>query len=203
MTNEFQLVANQLIDAGRMFHALGMAPATSGNFSCRMADGIIAITVSGAHKGQLTLEDIMCIMDNGLFADNRRPSSETQLHLQLYNRYPEINAVVHLHSRAATLTIKNAEKNIVLEDYELLKAFEGINTHEYRFSIPIFENDQDISRLATCIDNYMDDNDGIRAYIIRGHGFYCWASTINAAIRHGEALEFLLQCELTRPDIRD
>ena len=199
MTDEFKHVANQLIDAGRILHTLGMTPATSGNFSCRMADGSIAITVSGTHKGQLTIDDIMCIRDDGNSIDNRSPSAETKLHLQLYNRYPEINAVLHPHSKAATITAKIAGKNIVLEGYELLKAFEGINTHELRFNIPIFENDQNISRLATCIDNYMDDNDRIHAYVIRGHGFYCWASTVKAAINHCEALDFLLQCELISP----
>ena len=43
-----------LIEVGRAFHAQGWAPATSGNFSARLADGRIAITTSGRHKGRLT-----------------------------------------------------------------------------------------------------------------------------------------------------
>ena len=45
--------AQQLIAAGRFIDSKGWVPATSGNFSVRLPDGTIAITVSGKHKGQL------------------------------------------------------------------------------------------------------------------------------------------------------
>ena len=52
--NEFEQRAAELIEAGRTLYQMGMVPATSGNFSARLADGRIAITVSGRHKGRLT-----------------------------------------------------------------------------------------------------------------------------------------------------
>ena len=42
----------QLIDVARDAHARGWVPATSGNFSARLDDGDIAITVSGKDKGK-------------------------------------------------------------------------------------------------------------------------------------------------------
>jgi methylthioribulose-1-phosphate dehydratase len=83
----------------------------------------------------------------------------------------------------------------VLQGYELLKAFEGINSHEETMLVPIFDNDQDVSRLSQQIGQYLDDHPNTRAYIIRGHGFYTWAKSIDRSIQHCEALEFLLQCE--------
>jgi len=44
----------EIIEAGKELCHLGMVPATSGNLSARLADGNIAITVSGRHKGKLT-----------------------------------------------------------------------------------------------------------------------------------------------------
>ena len=59
ITQEFETRAAELIEAGLFIHARGWAPATSGNFSARLSDGSIAITVSGKHKGELLAEDIM------------------------------------------------------------------------------------------------------------------------------------------------
>lgn len=195
MDNNFQTIAAQLVEAGRALHTLGMVPATSGNFSALLEDGHIAITVSGRHKGKLTESDIMILRPDGTTLDERRPSAEAGLHLQLYQRFPEIRAILHPHSQAATLTAHMQTDKIVLKNYELLKAFNGIRTHQTSITVPIFDNDQDISRLARVVDSYMESSDPVQAYIIRGHGFYCWAESIDAALRHCEALEFLLQCE--------
>lgn len=195
MDNNFHHIAAQLIDAGRALHALGMVPATSGNFSALLDNGNIAITVSGRHKGQLTADDIMLLGNDGTVLDDRRPSAEAGLHLQLYHRFPSVRAILHPHSQAATLTAHMTLKKITLQDYELLKAFEGVTTHQARIDVPVFDNDQDIPRLAAEIDRYMEGHGEIRAYIIRGHGFYCWGSSVGTVLRHCEALEFLLQSE--------
>jgi len=197
MERDFQTIAAELIEAGQVLHSLGMVPATSGNFSARLAGGHIAITVSGAHKGRLQPQDIMTVTEQGNSLDQRRPSAETGLHLQLYRKFPGAGAVFHVHSRSATRTGKMTGTKIVLQNYELLKAFEGISTHKTSLTVPIFENDQDILRLAQCISDYMEHFDNrIAAYIIRGHGFYTWGQSIHSALRHCEALEFLLQCEI-------
>ena len=198
MQNNFQFIAEQLVSAGRALHGLGMVPATSGNFSALLDDGNIAITVSGAHKGKLGVSDIMIIKPDGLALDNRKSSAETGLHLQLYRRFPAVKAILHPHSQAATLTAHMQQDKIVLKAYELLKAFSGISTHKTSLVVPIFDNDQDITRLARVVDMYMESNTPVHAYIIRGHGFYCWADSITAALRHCEALEFLLQCEFKK-----
>lgn len=52
MTN-LQQATQKLIAAGQQLYAQGMVPATSGNFSARLDDGTMAITVSGRHKGRL------------------------------------------------------------------------------------------------------------------------------------------------------
>src|SRR6478735_1145910 len=86
--------AQALAEIGRAFHLRGWAPATSGNYSARLDDGRIAITVSGAHKGRLTADDIM-VLESG---DPRRPSAETALHLAIYRAFPEAGSVLHSHA---------------------------------------------------------------------------------------------------------
>jgi len=193
---EFRKHATDLIEVGRQLYQLGMVPATSGNFSVRMSDGRIAITVSGRHKGQLTEQDIMLVDGEGRSLDNRRPSAETLLHTAIYQRYVDANAVLHPHSIHATLLSRLCGKWLVLQDYEILKAFPGINSHQGEVRVPVFDNDQDIERLAQKADACLATLQPALGYLIRGHGFYTWGNSLNDAMRHVEAFEFLFDCEL-------
>lgn len=193
---DFLMLANQLIDAGRFIDSKGWVPATSGNFSARLPDGTIAITVSGRHKGRLQLDDIMLIDSDANSLDGKKPSAETLLHTSLYKRFPAVQSVLHPHSINATLCSRIFESEIVLEDYELLKALAGIDTHASRVVIPFFANDQNIPRLAEQVEQYMDKYGAIYAYVIAGHGLYTWGGSVQETLRHLEALEFLFDCEL-------
>ena len=194
--DEFSEKARQLIEAGRFIDSKGWVPATSGNFSARLSDGTIAITVSGKHKGRLVQDDIMQINAEGDALDGKKPSAETLLHTAIYKRFPEVQAVLHPHSMNATLISRLFTKELVLDDYELLKALPDIESHETRIVVPIFANDQNIPRLAAQIDAYMDKCASFYAYIIAGHGFYTWGGSVEDALRHVEALEFLFDCEI-------
>ena len=196
MQVDLTTITSGLTHAGKTLHSLGMVPATSGNLSARINDREIAITVSGVHKGYLTEKDIIVHAINGAYEGDKKPSAETGLHLQLYRYNKDINAVLHPHSQSATLTRDLATDRIVLQGYELLKAFEGINSHEEKMEVPIFDNDQDIARLSLQVGKYLQEHSDVKAYIIRGHGFYTWGSSLERTLQHCEALEFLLQCEI-------
>lgn len=88
-----------IIAAGQRLDAQGLAPATAGNYSVRLNDKEIAITVSGHHKGRMDETAIMRDT-NGNALENKKPSAETLLHTHIYNRYPHVNAILHTHSVA-------------------------------------------------------------------------------------------------------
>ena len=188
--------AQQLIEAGHFIDSKGWVPATSGNFSARLPDGTVAITVSGKHKGRLTPDDIMLIDATGISLDGKKPSAETLLHVSLYNRYSDIQSILHPHSLNAALISRLFKSEIVLENYELLKALQGITTHESRVVVPVFANDQNIPRLAELVEQYLDSHADCYAYIIAGHGLYTWGGSVQETLRHLEALDFLFECEL-------
>lgn len=195
---EFQRKTAEIIKAGVFLNSKGWVPATSSNFSARLANGHIVITASGYHKGELIPEAIMLIDEEGQALDARqRPSAETLLHTALYKRFEGVGAVLHTHSVNATVLSRLGEGQIVFQDYELLKAFAGVETHETSIIVPIFSNDQNISRLAAEVDAWMDRHSPIYGYLIAGHGLYTWGRTMAEALRHIEAFEFLFQCEMT------
>lgn len=195
--NDFSQRAHDIIEAGRVLYLMGLVPATSGNFSARLADGNIAITVSGKHKGKLTEADIMVVDGEGQPLDARQPSAETGLHSQLYRHFPEAGAILHPHSmNAILLARKQGNDFVTLANYELLKAFEGIRTHATTLQVPVFDNDQDIPRLAARVQQYLDSNEKVHGYIIDGHGLYTWGRSMADTLRHVEAFEYLFACEL-------
>ena len=121
-SEDFFNLANQLIDAGQFIDSKGWVPATSGNFSARLPDGNIAITVSGKHKGRLQLDDIMLIDADANSLDGKKPSAETLLHTSLYKRFPEVQSVLHPHSINATLCSRLFKSEIVLGRLRAVKS---------------------------------------------------------------------------------
>jgi methylthioribulose-1-phosphate dehydratase len=184
----------------RSLHQQGWAPATSSNYSFReQGEAGFWVSQSGIDKGEFTPEHFIAVDANGQNQlDARRPSAETALHSLIYRLFPEAGCVLHTHSLVNTVLsqLRAPQGEVVLEDYELLKAFEGVTTHKERVVAPVFANTQDIPALAAEVEAYAGANLApLRLFLIAGHGLYTWGSSIATARRHVEAAEFLLQCE--------
>ena len=188
----------EIIEAGRFLYARGWSPATSSNYSTRLTASQALLTVSGKHKGQLGPDDVLAtdLAGNSL-EPGKKPSAETLLHTLLYSWRPDIGAVLHTHSVNATVLSRLTQgDSIEFEDYELQKAFSGVSTHESRVLVPIFDNDQDIARLAAKVQPWLEAHPDCVGYLIRGHGLYTWGARMSDALRQIEAFEFLFECEL-------
>lgn len=193
----YQQRAQALVRVGSDLYRRGWSPATSSNYSLRVDAHHCAITVSGKHKGELGIDDILLADLDGRPLMDKKPSAETGLHVALYRRYPDVQAVLHTHSPAATLLTRLLPGNpLTFSGYELQKAFRGVNTHEGTLSIPVFENDQNIVQLAAEVDAWLTEHGNPWAYLIRGHGAYVWGESLDECLRHLEALEYLMHCEL-------
>jgi methylthioribulose-1-phosphate dehydratase len=193
-----ELAIQELIAVGQRLDLRGLAPATSGNYSARVDDDRIAITVSGSHKGRLSPADVMLVDLEGRALDSRTPSAETPLHTAVYQMCPSVNAVLHVHSIAAvTLTRFLLDSpNVTLDGYELLKALPGVRTHEASIDIPVFDNSQDTEALGRILRTRLQAPPPPHAVLIRGHGINTWGTSVEEAERIFEALEHLLKCEL-------
>ncbi len=187
---------SELIEIGRLLHSRGWLPASGGNLSVRFEDERVLITASGSHKGHLTREDFVVVNLKGeVLEGSKKPSAETELHLLVYRVFPEVKSVLHVHSINSTLISRMAQEDIRLEGYELLKAFEGIKTHETSISVPVFENSQDMEELSKRIEKKLRE-EKVYGFLLRSHGLYTWGKSIREAYIRLEAFEFLFECEL-------
>jgi L-ribulose-5-phosphate 4-epimerase len=82
----------------------GLAVWTGGNVSARDPDtGLVAIKPSGVRYGELTAESMVVVDPDGKIVEGTlKPSSDTSSHLYIYRHRPDVNGVVHTHSRYAT-----------------------------------------------------------------------------------------------------
>ena len=107
---EVILVCRRLVE-------LGYVVGTYGNVSARVPGGLI-ITPSRVDYAALTPEDMVTVSDAGEVLDGARlPSSELEVHRQIYLRRPDVNAVVHTHSLHATaLSCRHDTIPVIVEE---------------------------------------------------------------------------------------
>ena len=103
--------------AGVKLVETGLVAGTWGNVSIRLSDKLMAITPSGRDYMKLTADDIVLVdITTGEFSGGK-PSTEKKLHMEIYRKRPEINAIVHTHSMSAS-TVAAARREVppVLDD---------------------------------------------------------------------------------------
>lgn len=193
-----QASKTQLVQVIHFLHAKGWAPATSSNYSFRESgETNFYISESGIDKGEFTVENFLLVNAAGQpVNDSRKPSAETALHCSIYKLFPDAHCVLHTHTILNTILSQHflSQKALILANYEILKGFAGIKTHQVFVEIPIFDNTQDIPKLANEVEQYAQTQE-LRAFLLAGHGMYTWGSSIAEAKRHVEVVEFLLECE--------
>ena len=203
MTVSFEKAAQTIVEAGHKLNAIGLAPATSGNYSMRTENDEIAITVSGCHKGFLEPDNIMRVDRQGKALEDKKPSAETLLHCVLYDLYPDVNAILHTHSVPCTVLTRFHEtaKEFNLEGYEMQKIY-GTGTHDTVTRLPVYHNTQDMEDLSARVKRDFMKQPDAPAFLIRGHGLYAWGKDMDEALYVTEATEMMLKCELETLKLR-
>ncbi|WP_374469977.1 class II aldolase/adducin family protein [Phenylobacterium sp.] len=93
----------RIVEVMQAMDARGLNRGTSGNVSARCGDGML-VTPSGVPPERLTPESIVLVAaDGGVVEGQLKPSSEWRMHMQILRRRADVGAVVHCHSRHATI----------------------------------------------------------------------------------------------------
>src|SRR5579864_7682200 len=88
---------------GLWFHQRGYVAATDGNISLRLSPHRVLASPTNICKGMMSPDDLV-ITDLGgdKISGRRNASSELAMHLLIYKRRPDVNAIVHAHPPTAT-----------------------------------------------------------------------------------------------------
>jgi len=94
---------HELVRFGSMLYEAGFVAATDGNLSVRLEDGRVLITPTGFSKGMMQAEDMVVVdLQGRKLKGNHNASSETEMHLAIYQERRDVHAVVHAHPCTAT-----------------------------------------------------------------------------------------------------
>ena len=104
MPGSLDALREQVLQANLALPAHGLVTLTWGNASGIDRDaGIVAIKASGvAYDGMTTADLVLVDLDGNVVSGERRPSTDTPTHLELYRSFAEIGGIVHTHSTWAT-----------------------------------------------------------------------------------------------------
>ena len=92
----------EIITASKHLLQLQFNVGSEGNISCRQKNEIY-ITPSGIKTSNLEPKDISKVDSNGKVLNKNKPSSEILLHLGIYRNHKDIGAIVHSHSKWASI----------------------------------------------------------------------------------------------------
>src|SRR5438874_3475106 len=92
-----------IVEVGRRLYARGYTASNDGNISARLDGGRLLMTPKSVCKGFMTAEMMVVTdLDGKKLAGDRDPSSEMQMHLEVYRQRADAQAVVHAHPPIAT-----------------------------------------------------------------------------------------------------
>ena len=180
------------------FAGLGWMRGTSGNLSTVLSTDPLrlAVTVSGADKGELTRRDVVVVDEDGRAVPDqprpgRAPSAEAGLHARIAAR-TGAGAVVHVHALSAVLAAEHWPHGVVLRDLEMLKGL-GRAAHGEDVCLPVIANDQDMLVLGDAFEKAYDQAAPVPALLVGRHGLYAWGRDLAQARHHTEIVDWLLR----------
>lgn len=197
------MTANALDLAGRALAAesarlagLGWMRGTSGNLSTVLcADPLrLAVTVSGADKGDLSSRDVVVVDEAGsAVADQPRPdltpSAEARLHARIA-AHTGAGAVVHVHALSAVIAAHHWPDGVLVRDLEMLKGI-GRAAQDDEVRVPVVANSQDMRVLGDRFEKMYEP--GVPALLVARHGMYVWGRDLTQARHQAEIVEWLLR----------
>jgi len=102
-------VIDDLIEVGKILYHKNLVVGKLGNISARVEEGFV-ITSSGSSLGNLKVDDFVFLSREGEVRRGKRPSMETPLHLEIYKKRSDVNAVIHTHSPySVIMSLKNSQ----------------------------------------------------------------------------------------------
>ncbi len=170
-----------IIECGRIAYERHLVTSNDGNISARMLDGNILITPSGISKGRLNPDDMLVVDLEGKILSSRpdrKPSSETPMHLEVYKQRPDVRGVLHAHPiYATTLTVSGLQFPVEVLPEVLLTLGDVPIT---AYATPSSHEDAEVIRPFVKTHNAM---------LLCQHGSLTYGKHLDEALIHLERIE--------------
>ncbi len=158
----------EIIQTSNEIYDKGLVSGKSGNISARL-NNVVAITPTLKSLSDLNEEDIVLVDMDGNVLTKGKPSSEVNMHLEIYKKRPDVNAIVHTHSPYATGFAFSSKR---------LKRLEGFGEIKNPYLSFIEYEKPGTDELAKSASEGIKGEDVL---ILKNHGVICVADTLKEA----------------------
>ena len=171
-----------MCEIGKRVYNRGMVASNDGNFSVKLNDNEFLCTPTGVSKGFMTPEYICKVDAKGNVIEANpgfKPSSEVKMHMRIYEKRPDIKAVVHAHPIYATAFAING---MALEDPIMPEAvlfLGGVPLAKY--------GTPSTMEIPDAIEEFLPYYDQV---LLENHGALAWGADILSAYHKLESVEF-------------
>jgi L-fuculose-phosphate aldolase len=175
-----------IVEVGRRLYARGYTASNDGNISTRLDDRRLLMTPKSVCKGFMTPEMMVVTdLEGKKLAGERDPSSEMQMHLEVYRQRADARAVVHAHPPIAT---GFAVAGIPLDRAVLAEVVTTLG------SVPIAEYATPSTKeLPQAVAKYVKAHDGM---LLANHGALTLGADLFAAYYKMETIEHFAHISL-------
>lgn len=176
----------------------GLVIQTWGNVSgIDRAKGIIVIKPSGVPYDELKADDMVGVdLEGKIVKGNKRPSSDTPTHIELYKAFPEIEGITHTHSMYATVFAQACIE---------IPCFGTTHADNFFGSIPVtrylnqdeIESGYEKNTGSVIIERFGELNySQTPGVLVAGHAPFCWGKSAADSVNTSVVLENIAKMAL-------
>ena len=158
-----------IIKVSREIYDKSLVSGKAGNISVRFSSNVVGITPTLKSLSNLCEEDIVLVNMEGDVLTSGKPSSEVNMHLEIYKKRSDIKAIVHTHSPYATGFAFSNRK---------LKRLEGFGEIKNPYIACIDYAKPGSQKLANNAGVALENEDVL---ILKNHGVICVADSLQEA----------------------
>jgi L-ribulose-5-phosphate 4-epimerase len=188
----------EVLQANLELVKLGLVDLTWGNVSgINRSKGLLVIKPSGVDYKKLKVTDMVVVdLEGKIVEGNKKPSSDTPTHIELYKSFPEIGGVTHTHSMYATIFAQACTEIPCLG-----------TTHSDHFfgSVPVtrfltkeeVQDDYEGNTGKVIIERFKELNPQVTpGVLVAGHAPFCWGKDAMDSVKNSFILERIAQMAL-------
>ncbi|MFC1652784.1 L-ribulose-5-phosphate 4-epimerase AraD [Planctomycetota bacterium] len=191
---DYQTLQERVCVANKEINQVQLAILTWGNTSeVDREQGVFAIKPSGMDYDQLTPDDIPIVsLESGeRIAGNRKPSSDTATHWQLYRTFSSVGGIVHTHSPYATAWAQ-ARREIPCLGTTHADAFYGPVPCTRPLTQAEVETDYEFNTGKVIAEHFAQHAlkpIEVPGVLVASHAPFTWGTTAMAAVKAGQTVE--------------
>jgi len=181
----------EVFEANLLLPKYGLVTLTWGNVSgIDREQGLVVIKPSGVEYDVMSVDDMVVIdLAGNVVEGNLKPSSDMATHLEIYRNFKNIGAIVHTHSRWATIA-SQIGKPIIPQGTTHADYFkEAIPCTRDLTKVEV-EVEYELATGKVIVETFAAMNpDYIPGVLVKNHGPFTWGGNAKNAVFNAVVLE--------------